>query len=314
MPHIRALCQLGYEWGRSAFRAHQFPNDELFLRAAYRVLFKREPDREGYQTHLDELRHKHFTKLRVAQVFLESDEYKNMHGLSMHPLEAAHRTRIQFIQEYLPAADVIVDLGGAANESDAGALLMLGYPHHAQTIYIVDLPAEARFVGSSEPEQAAQSHELIARDGIKISYLYQSMSERLPLSDESVDLVFSGESIEHVTESEADAVCREAHRVLKQNGYFILDTPNAALTRIESPDELIHPEHKKEYYPHELRSKLEHWGFKIVDMGGICPMPDSLRTHTFSHKELVQRRGISNNPEEGYMFYLKAMKAASKKQ
>ena len=308
MPHIRILSRLALEWGLRAVQLREIPNDQLFLQAAYRTLFKREPDREGYEDWYGKLQQRQMTKLQVLKALLAADEFKQVYGLRMHPLEVMHRTRMQFVQQCLPAAKVIVDLGGAANQYDAGALLMLGYPHHPETIYIVDLPPEARFVGSTEPEQVAHGRELVAHDAINICYLYQSMADPLPLPDDSVDLVFSGESIEHITEADADAVCREAYRVLKHDGSFVLDTPNAALTRLQSPDKLIHPEHKQEYHPHELRSKLEQWGFEVVEEGAICPMPDSLRTHTFSYRELVTRMGLSQDPNEGYMFYLKAVK------
>lgn len=120
----------------------------------------------------------------------------------------------------------------------------------------------------------------------------------------------SGESIEHITEEEADSVCRAVYRVLRPGGYFCLDTPNAALTRLQSPDKMIHPEHKKEYYVHELRSKLERWGFEIIDVKAICPMPASLQSGVFDYGEAIRNIGLSDNSQEGYLFYLKARKPA----
>lgn len=49
-------------------------------------------------------------------------------------------------------------------------------------------------------------------------------SERLPYKDESFDLVLISEVLEHVFFPEK--VLREAHRVLKKGGYFILTYPN----------------------------------------------------------------------------------------
>ncbi|HEY3231396.1 MAG TPA: methyltransferase domain-containing protein, partial [Roseiflexaceae bacterium] len=143
-----------------------------------------------------------------------------------------------------------------------------------------------------------------------IHYLYRSMADLAAFKDQSMDLVISGESIEHIEEADADVVCREAYRILKPNGYFCLDTPNAALTRILSPDKLIHPEHKKEYYVHELKDKLERAGFAIVDSKGICPMPESLRSNAFDYGEMIRNIRLSDNPEEGYLFYIKAVKPA----
>jgi len=121
-------------------------------------------------------------------------------------------------------------------------------------------------------------------------------------------LVFAGESIEHVSETEAWTVCAEVFRILKPGGYFCLDTPNAALTRLQSPERLIHPEHKREYMVHEIKGMLERTGFVISQTLGICPMPQSLRRKVFDPKELIRNIGLSQNPEEGYLFFIKAVK------
>jgi len=103
-------------------------------------------------------------------------------------------------------------------------------------------------------------------------------------------------------------VCAEVFRILRPGGYFCLDTPNATLTRLQSPNLLIRPEHKKEYTVKEIREMLEQHGFVIVQALGICPMPESLRRKMFDPKELVRNIGLSENPEEGYLFFIKAIK------
>jgi SAM-dependent methyltransferase len=128
------------------------------------------------------------------------------------------------------------------------------------------------------------------------------------IPDESMDLVFSGESIEHISEEEAQIVCMQVYRILRPGGYFCLDTPNAALTRLQSPENLIHPEHKKEYLIHEIREMLGRNNFLIAEEIGICPMPVSLSQRSFDTRELVQNVGLSKNPEEAYLFFVKAVK------
>ncbi len=80
------------------------------------------------------------------------------------------------------------------------------------------------------------------------------------------------------------------------------------MTRLQSPHELIHPEHKKEYYVYELKEKLERYGFHIMGARGICPMPQSLASGAFDFAEMTGNIGLSDDPEEGYMFFLKARK------
>jgi len=117
------------------------------------------------------------------------------------------------------------------------------------------------------------------------------MGDLRSIADSSVDLVVSGESIEHVSEDEADRVFREALRILKPEGHFCLEHANARLTRIQSPGNLIHPEHQKEYRVSELVTKLTRHGFHIATVKGICPMPDSLATGRFDLNEMARNRG-----------------------
>ena len=69
--------------------------------------------------------------------------------------------------------------------------------------------------------------------------------------DGSFDLVYSGQSIEHVTEADGDAVVREAFRVLAPGGWFCLDTPNGPVWRLRSDAPMNH-DHKIEYGAGEL--------------------------------------------------------------
>jgi 2-polyprenyl-3-methyl-5-hydroxy-6-metoxy-1,4-benzoquinol methylase len=131
------------------------------------------------------------------------------------------------------------------------------------------------------------------------------------LPDGSVEMIVSGESIEHISEAEAEQVCDHAWRVLRPGGSFCLDTPNARLTRLQSPEQFIHPEHQKEYRPDELRAMLERRGFAIADAAAICPMPESLRSGQFDPAEMTRNIGLSDRPDEGYLFFFRAVKPAT---
>ena len=239
--------------------------------------------------------------------FIRSQEYRVVYGISLGPRDALHIARLKLVHECLPPARKIVDLGGASNaDQSEGALLAMGHPHRPCEVLIVDLRPVKRVTGITGAESAPV---YASDDGAQVSYLYQSMAQPLPLEGGSADMVFSGESIEHVTETEAALICEEAFRILKPGGHFCLDTPNEALTRLESPNKYLHPEHRKEYQVPELRAKLERASFTIVQEAEICPMPETLRTHRFDSSELITNCRLSETPEEGYLFYLHAMKA-----
>ncbi len=278
---------------------------ERFLQAAYKVLLDRELDESGRQLFLDRMGRGQVGPLEVLDSISNSSEFKRRFDLPIRPLDAVHQARMMLFQTRLPPAEVIVDLGGAAHNEPRGALLMMGYPHRPREITILDLPPADRIGGV---DAAEDSQQLVTEEGITVRYLYRSMADLDPIPDNSADLVVSGESIEHISEAEAEQVCDQAFRVLRSGGFFCLDTPNARLTRIQSPDKLIHPEHQKEYYPAEIRAKLEQRGFRIVDAAGICPMPESIRSGVFSFAEMTSNIALSDDPELGYMFYFKALK------
>lgn len=297
---IILLLRSLFEWGYLAIQEHRWPDDALFLRAVYRVCLRREPDEIGQRYYLGALRGKTATRLGIMRSVVQSNEFKLLHGFSIHPADAVHQARMMLVQQCLPAARVILDLGGAAKGRPEGALLAMGYPHCPRQIIIVDLPPAE---GNVE-----MPHEWLSPEGIQVIYHLGSMTDLSWLMDESVDLVWAGESIEHVEEWEAVGVAKEVFRVLKPGGIFCFDTPNAALTSLQSPHALIHPEHKREYFVSEMRDMLERAGFRVIEAKGICPMPRSLATGVFDITELVSNIRLSENPEEGYLFFLKAVK------
>jgi ubiquinone/menaquinone biosynthesis C-methylase UbiE/uncharacterized protein YbaR (Trm112 family) len=66
----------------------------------------------------------------------------------------------------------------------------------------------------------------LRESNIKLSnYNYIASNQRIPLSNNSVDIVFAGEVLEHV--ANPISFIDDVHRVLKPNGIFILTTPNS---------------------------------------------------------------------------------------
>jgi len=289
-------------------RAFRESDNAALLRAVYRGCLGREPDQSGFAGYMNALRSGSTTWEGVLESVLTSEEFIlqfESRGLSARSMHSLHRARMKIYQEYLPPAEHVLDLGGAASNQPEGALFALGYPHAPKELIIVDLPPTERFLGK---DSAETQRTLQAARGTAVRYVYASMGDLQSIGDASIDLVVSGESIEHVAEEEADRVCREAFRVLKAGGHFCLDTPNARVTRIQSPDNLIHPEHKKEYYVSELKDKLARSGFQIAAVKGVCPMPATVASRLFDFGEMAQNALLSDDPENCYLFYIHAIK------
>jgi ubiquinone/menaquinone biosynthesis C-methylase UbiE len=84
-------------------------------------------------------------------------------------------------------------------------------------------------IGIDLSPEAVRISERVSRDGTyaygdRVRYL-TSTGSKLELPDASVDVFFSGESIEHVFN--VDAFLDEVYRVLTPGGRFIVTTPNA---------------------------------------------------------------------------------------
>ncbi len=200
----------------------------------------------------------------------------------------------------LPKARRIVDLGGGAHV-DEGALVYMGYPYPFELLTIVEPPREARhasYAGVAPGTLSAVGSRLGP-----VTYLYQSMASFPSIPDGSVDMVFSGESIEHVTREECEEVFAEARRVLKPDGWFCFDTPNSLVTHIQCPERYLNPDHKYEYSCEEMRDLIRRHGFEITEAKGITLMRETVRSGIFQVGEMVTNVGLYDDIEACYLQY-----------
>jgi predicted SAM-dependent methyltransferase len=232
-------------------------------------------------------------KTNLAERHLEKQ------GMNIH-LHMIHQARLRLVEKYLPKADVIVDLGGAGSP-----LYQLGYPYPFRKLTIVDLPADNR---DEQYKQIVLPQE-IADAGGEISIKYGSMIDLAGFEDNSVDLVWSGQSIEHISLAEGRAMCRNVLRILRKGGSFCLDTPNRYLTEIHTRPiggGFINPDHKHEYYTDELKNLLKDSGFRIRTELGLCHMPFS--REEISYADFIFSRSISRDLRNSYIQFYRCIK------
>lgn len=220
-------------------------------------------------------------------------------------LALMHRARTLMVRRLLPQGRRILDLGGAN-----APLYMLGYPHAFERMVMVDLPPDER-------HELYRSIEVVAPGNVTgvVTIQYCDMTNLHLFDDESFDLVWSGQSIEHVDLEAGRRMVREAWRVLAPGGHFCLDTPNRAMTRIHTRDiggGFIHPEHQHEYEATELRQELEAADFSIVEARGVCEMPSTCRTGHFAYEDFVLGNPISESTDDSYILYFACAKPSLK--
>ena len=173
-----------------------------------------------------------------------------------------HASRCEFIIG-LPPARRIIDVGGGHTADARGAMVALGYPYDFEELVIVDLPPDDRH----RLYKSERFVDNVTERG-RVHYEYRSMVDLSFAEEDSVDLVYSGQSIEHVPEVAGDEVLAGAFRALRPGGYLAIDTPNGRLCRMQQ-DEFIDPDHDVEYTLEQLRDKVLAAGFEIETIRGL---------------------------------------------
>lgn len=179
----------------------------------------------------------------------------------------------------------------------------MGYPYVFDELVIVDLPHEERH--DIYTHSAPISEHLTALG--PVHYRYHSMADLSAYDDESFDLVYSGQTFEHVTPDDGDKVLAEVHRVLRRGGWFSLDTPNGPVCRIQQPD-FINPDHEVEYSHDEMVAKLEGAGFTVPERKGLNWCGDAVATGSFSLESAAAKGGVYGTPAECYLLAYGAQK------
>lgn len=238
----------------------------------------------------------HFDIVHALLLSREGLDILSARAIELH-LFYMHNARLKMARHLLPPAGVILDLGGAN-----APLHEMGYPHAFTKLTLIDLPIEDRH----------QDFQVTLRDaGGKVVLRYEDMTDLKGIDSGSVDLVWSGQSIEHVSPEAGERMCREAFRVLKTGGHFCLDTPNRLITELHVATVgggFIHPDHKIEYTPAQLRQVLLDAGFAVDQEWGLCEMPLTARNRSFTYDDFIVGGSISRNIEDCYVQFFHCVK------
>ncbi|HUC05164.1 MAG TPA: methyltransferase domain-containing protein [Acidimicrobiales bacterium] len=287
-------------WKRRAFRVfdrfvptvpYRFLPPRQSVRMAFNVILDREPDPVGGPDYEARLATGALTRRSLAQALAHSEEFRRRVPID-NVLLSMHVSRCEFVAG-LPRAARILDLGGTHQGFADGALVHLGYPYPFERLVVVDLPVEER----DEIYQGGSDGAAVLSELGPVEFAFHSMVDLDRYADDSFDMIYSGQSIEHVSPADGDTVVREALRVLAPGGWFCLDTPNGPVWRLRGEAVMNH-DHKVEYSASELAGKLERGGFEVREMKGLNLMRAGAAAGVFDEAEASAHPGVFSSAEE----------------
>ncbi len=136
------------------------------------------------------------------------------------------------------------------------------------------LALAARSVVGVDIDPESVRHAAARYTAMNLSFRTGSCT-RIPLPNESVDLVVSFETIEHIDEHEQ--FMREIVRVLRPDGRLLISSPNKLVYSDEA--QYRNPYHARELYFDEFRDLLQNWfpycrvyGQRIIASSAIHPL------------------------------------------
>lgn len=130
------------------------------------------------------------------------------------------------------------------------------------------------------------------RENYRGTSLIQKAKNFTPFEDESFDVVFLIEAVEHLTEKYLTTTMQEIKRVLKKDGIVIVTTPNSenlALQHVLCPDcgAIFHRvQHMNSFTVKSLGSLMSNSGFQSVATGATN---FAYYNSKFSVSELIKR-------------------------
>lgn len=132
--------------------------------------------------------------------------------------------------------------------------------------------------------------------------------------DGEVDLLFSGQNIEHLWPEQVVNFLLEANRVVRPGGWLVVDSPNRQLT---AAYRWSMGEHTIEFSATEAQSLLELAGFTVRSMQGLwlCRKDGNLlplEPTTLTGPEMLERLALGRrHPDDCFIWWAEAVKVGA---
>jgi len=147
-----------------------------------------------------------------------------------------------------------------------------------------------------------------------VEWIANSVDDMTGVRSKTVDLLFSGQNIEHLDAGTLTGFLKESNRVLSKGGYLAIDSPNRKITQ---PIRYTQPEHTLELTDTEIIDLIILAGFRLISINGIWntnrnalgAYERTLELHTTDEDELNIRRDTArDDPGGSFIWWLVAEK------
>jgi SAM-dependent methyltransferase len=150
-----------------------------------------------------------------------------------------------------------------------------------------------------------------------VSWIENSVGQMTSVEDSSVALIFSGQNFEHLFGDDAPNFLLESHRVLRPDGWLVIDSPHREIAAALGWSQ---PEHTVEFTPAEACELVELAGFDVRSLRGLWLCQDP-RTGAFLRlwdedghvpdPDAVLQRAVlgSSDVERSFVWWLEAQRA-----
>ena len=266
----------------------------------YRFILNRKIDELGTKSCEGRIANGNFSALGLIARLMKSAEFKQPY-LKRTPTQQLHGARMAWAAQ-LPAAKLVLDIGGSSPTVPEGALIELGYAHKPEKLIIFDKPPNEQFWGTPNYSQA--NTRSFAWGQVQYIHGYaEDILQNNELRDQQFDMIYMGQVVEHIFEDKLPNVLLWIKNHLAPGGRFCFDTPNRLITRFETgEDRYIDPDHKREYTPDAFASLLKDAGFEIVQKWGVLEMPNVVANQRLTVRDYYDGQQLADSPTLGYCF------------
>ena len=152
----------------------------------------------------------------------------------------------------------------------------------------------------------------------EVEWVKNTLGDMSYVKDNEIDLVFAGQTIEHMWPNDLASFLCETYRVLKPNGLIVLDSPNRRITRALH---WFQPQHTMELSVDEIVFALETAGFYDVKVKGVwlcydkdqhrfLPLEPNSKKSWLSYEKRIELS--KDRPEDCFVWWVEAHKSNQK--